>query len=171
MNTQAPSRITLKTLMASLESDDGTVRQNARDALVAFSGPAVPYLIKALGNSGSIQLRWEAAKALGAIRNPKSIKVLVPALTDKDSDVAWLAAEALIAFGEDAWFPLLRALIKDGPNSAQLRQGAHHVFSKQQADGFDDLLAALEKDLEPGKAEESAPVIAYKILKQMKAKT
>jgi len=156
-------------LMAKLASEDGGIRTEARGALVALGKPAVSSLAKALKNSGSSQVRWEAAKALGEIRAPRSIPILVKALEDADSDVAWLAADALSALKKKAWPELLRALLKAAPHSESLRRGAHHVFLNQKEEGFDDLLEALLKDVEPNAVWESAPMDASAMLKRMKA--
>ncbi len=154
-----------------LASKDGMFRQKARESLVALGKPAVPSLIIALQNSTSDQVRWEAAKALGVIGDTRSIPPLVKALSDSNSDVAWLAAVGLSKFKKTAWSPLLRALLKSGPNSGLLYQGAHHVLANQKEDGFNDLLAALIKDLELGALSESAIVAAHELLKRMKVKS
>jgi HEAT repeat protein len=156
--------------MDRLASKDGMIRQKARESLVALGKPSVSSLIQALQNSPSDQVRWEAAKALGAIGDTRSIPSLVKALEDSNFDVAWLAAEALSTFKKTAWPPLLRALTKDGSHSVLLRQGIHHVLVNQKEDGFNDLLATLIKALEPSAVTESAIVAAYEIRKRMKAK-
>jgi hypothetical protein len=94
----------------------------------------------------------------------------VKALEDSDSDVAWLAAEGLRKFKQVAWPPLLRALLKHGPDSALLRQGAHHVLRNQRAQGFNNLLATLSKALESGALPKSATIAAHDIFKRMKAR-
>jgi hypothetical protein len=157
--------------MDKLASKDGMVRQKARKSLVALGKPAVSSLNKALLDSVSDQVRWEAAKALGAIGDARSIPPLVKALSDSNSDVAWLAAIGLRKFKKTAWPPLLRALIRSGPNCGSLYQGAHHVLANQKEDGFNDLLAALMKDLELGALSESAIVAAHEFLKRLKAKS
>ena len=161
----------LESLMDMLAGKDGMIRQKARESLVALGKPAVLSLIKVLQNSTSDQVRWEAAKALGAIGDTRSIAPLVKALADSDSDVEWLAAEALSKFKRTAWPPLLRALIKAGPNSGSLYQGAHHVLVNQKEEGFGDLLETLLTALERGALSESAIVAAHEILKRMKAKS
>ena len=139
--------------------------------MVALGRPAVASLTQALQNSKLDHVRWEAAKALGAIGDTKAISPLVKVLEDSDPDVAWLAAEALRQFKKAAWPPLLRLLIKRGSDSALLRQRAHHVLRSQKENGFDDLLASLREDLESSTVQESTPVAAYAILKRMKRKS
>jgi HEAT repeat protein len=159
----------LESLMDGLASSDGMARQKARQSLVDLGNPAVPPLIQALQDSKSHQLRWEAAKALGAIGDARSVPLLVKALGDEDADVAWLAAEALKKFGKSAWPLLLHALMEDGSNAVILRQRAHNVFRNQHEKEFDDLLTPLRKSLEHGVNREAATVAANEILKRMKA--
>ena len=170
MDTLATNRPTVQSLIAILASDDGMARKEARESLVALGRPSVASLLKALKNPRMKQVRWEAAKALGAIRDPRCIQGLVEALKDHDPDVAWLAAEALKEFGKAAWNPLLRALIKSDPDAVLLRQGAHHVLVNQKEEGFNDALAALAKDLQSGAVTEGATLAALEILERLKAR-
>ena len=173
MSEQQRIGTNLESWMKMLASKDGMIRQKARKSLVALGKPAVSSLAQALQDSKSDQIRWETAKALGAIGDTRSIPPLVKALEDTDLDVAWLAAEALKKFKKAAWPSLLRALIKvrqDSSASVSLRHGAHHVLRKQKENGFNDLLASLTKALESNTASESTPVAAYDILKRMRAK-
>lgn len=98
MNERKIADANIQFLMDMLASKDGTIRQNAREELVALGKPAVSFLTQALQNSRLAQVRWEAAKALGGINDTGAISSLVNALEDSDSDVAWLAAEALITY-------------------------------------------------------------------------
>ncbi len=155
--------------MKALESDDGMLRQSAREALVAMGGKAVGPLARALGNAKSKQVRWEAAKALGAIGNTNAIPALVRALEDSDSDVTWLAAEALSAFGQEAWPALLKALMVEGTESVILRRGAHHVFANQPESRGEGALAVLQAALEVDALPEGAPMAAGELLKLLGA--
>jgi hypothetical protein len=161
----------LESLMDILAGKDGVARQKARKLLVVMGKPAVPSLIRALQNSKSDHLRWEAAKTLGAIGDARAIPQLVKSLEDSDQDVAWLAAEALRKFKKVAWPTLLRVLIRDKSGSVSLHQGAHHVLRDQKEDGFNDLLATLRNALESSTVPESITVAAYDIFKRMKAKS
>ncbi len=131
MSKQVSTSNALEAYMKALESQDGMLRQSAREGLVALGGKAVGPLARALGNAKQKQVRWEAAKALGALGEASAIPALVRALEDSDSDVIWLAAEGLSAFGKEVWPALLKAVITEGTESAILRQGAHHVFANQ----------------------------------------
>lgn len=68
-------------------------------------------LIKDL-NSGTINIRWNAADALGDIKSDKAIGSLINALKNsEDSDVRWSSARALGQIGSDkAIEPLINAL-------------------------------------------------------------
>jgi HEAT repeat protein len=170
MNEQKGTGTNIETLMDMLASKDGVIRQNAREALVALGKPAVSSLIQALQNSRLDQVRWEAAKALGSISDTRSMPSLVKALEDSNSDVAWVAADALKPFKKAAWPPLLQALIDSDSDSVGLRKGAHHVLVDQKEDRFNDLLATLLKALESSSAPESSAVAANEILKRLKVK-
>ncbi len=116
----------MERLTAQLQSEDGTHRQRARNDIIKIGRPAVPFLIQLL-SSPSERLRWEACKALGRIVDPASSAPLVEALRDNSMEIRWLAAEDLIALGEDAIVPLLQAL-EIHFNSVFLLEGAHHVL-------------------------------------------
>jgi HEAT repeat protein len=171
MSKQIQIGTNIESLMDILASKDGATRQKARRSLVALGKPAVTSLTRALQNSRLDHVRWEAVKTLGAIGDKRAIPWLVLALEDSDPDVAWLAAEALRQFKKVAWPPLLRLLIKNGSESALLRQRAHHVLRNQKEAGFNDLLATLRTDLESNTLQESTPLAAYDILKKMKTKS
>jgi HEAT repeat protein len=171
MSKQKRTVANIGSLIDMLASKDGPTRQKARKTLVALGKPAVSSLNSTLQNSRLDHVRWEAAKALGAIGDTRAIPRLVKALEDSDHDVAWLAAEALRKFKKAAWPPLLRVLIKSGSDSGSLRQGAHHVFRNQNEVGFNDLLVSLTKALESSTVPELATVAAFDILKRMKARS
>jgi len=95
--------IDMESLMGMLASDDRMGRQKARELLVALGKPAVNSLIQTLQHAKVVHVRWEGAKALGAVSDIRSIEPLINALSDSDTDVAWLAAEALVSFGIAAW--------------------------------------------------------------------
>ena len=113
-------------LVNKLGNSDGFVREQARLALIDIGEEAVPSLVKALASNRQ-QVRWEAAKALVKIADPRSIAPLIKALQDEVFDIRWLAAEALIAIGTDSIKPLLTALANE-PKELFLREGAHHVI-------------------------------------------
>lgn len=167
MSKQVVASKTLDIHLKALESDDGMLRQSAREALVAIGGKAVGPLARALGNAKSHQVRWEAAKALGAMGEARAIPALVAALEDKDSDVGWLAAEALSTFGQDAWPALLEALVAGGAESVLLRQGAHHVFAEQPESRGAGALAFLQSALEASTLPEAVPLAANELMKQL----
>lgn len=116
----------IESSLANLRSRDGSVRQEAREALTSMGKRAVRQLIPLL-NDPEDDVRWEAAKALADIGDARAVSDLVATLQDENGDVRWLAAVGLIAIGRDALVPMLKALIEQ-PNSVWLRRGAHHVL-------------------------------------------
>jgi HEAT repeat protein len=168
MDVQTQTDNDIRNLVNLLESSDDKVRRKARKSLVTLGKPAVSFLSGTLQSSKVYKARWEAAKALGAIGNVKAIPSLVKALEDPETDVVWLAAEALKKFRKVAWKELLNALVQRGAESVILRNGAHHVLRNQKEKGFNDLLDDLRKSLESGSAEEGVPIAAFNILKRMR---
>jgi HEAT repeat protein len=171
MNEQNNVGETIDSLVNLLESPDDKVRRDARTSLVAMRKQAVSPLSSVLENSKVYKARWEAAKALGAIGDAKAIPSLIKALDDPESDVAWLAAEALEKFKKAAWPELMHALVKRGSDSVLLRHGAHHILRQQKAAGFNFLLDELRKALESDTVPENIPIAAYHILEKMKKRS
>ncbi len=94
----------IASLITELASLDPAARTKARKALVAMRRLAVPSLIQQLSHPKP-HVRWEAAKALCGIADPIAASALVNALGDRDGDVRWLAADAVIALGKDGLQP------------------------------------------------------------------
>jgi HEAT repeat protein len=130
---------TINELIASLGDHDGLVRQRARHSLVAIGRPTAPALVEALTDPNGHR-RWEAAKALGAIRAPLAAPALVRAMEDQDFGVRWLAAEGLIGLKRAGLAPLLQALANH-PDSVFIREGAHHVCRMLVDHDLHDLVA------------------------------
>ena len=117
---------TIKTLITALSSFNDFSRVEARKALESMGSQAVPYLIEALKHPDYLR-RWEAAKALGEIKDPSAAPALIETLEDEKFDVRWLAAKGLIDMNVKSLKPLFEALIERA-DSVLLRQGAHHVL-------------------------------------------
>ncbi len=117
---------TIKKLIEALSSHDDFSRVEARKALETMGRKAAPFLVEALKDPDYLR-RWEAAKALGEIRDPKAAPALVMVLEDEEFDIRWLAAKGLIEMTVRGLKPLFQALIKHA-DSGLLREGAHHVL-------------------------------------------
>ncbi len=115
-------------LISDLKRKDRVVREKARLSLVRIGSPAVGQLVKLLSDPDH-KTRWEVAKALAEIGDPKSIPDLIAALEDDDFDIRWLAAEGLIGTGKETLIPLLRSLEQHG-DSTWLCEGAHHILKE-----------------------------------------
>lgn len=170
MNAEESGLSEIPALMAMLAHKDGLIRKKGREGLEALGRPAVAPLCEALLTAKDHHVRWAAAKALGTLRDPDSAPALVDALGDRNSDVSWLAAVALENLGQEAWRPLLQGLIDRGVESVALREGAHHVFSKQKAPEFDDLLDTIREALEFGELTEAGGIAASEMLKRLRDK-
>jgi len=115
-------------LVEELFSTDGMERHEARVQLEKKGTKVTPLLIGTL-KADNTDVRWEAAKALIAIKDPLAANALTESMMDEDYEVRWLAAEALIELGEEAVIPILRKLLGHY-DSLYLRKGAHHVLNE-----------------------------------------
>jgi HEAT repeat protein len=151
----------IQKLIDDFESKDGEERQDARAGLVKIGAPAVESLINALDHHKE-QVRWEAAKALVEIADPKAAPALINALEDEDFDVSWVAAEALIALGGSGLPALIEALLHRA-ESTQLYSGAHHVLKALDADELTAYTRPLIEALEGIDPHDNVPLAAHKI--------
>lgn len=133
-------------LATELNSPSSVERRRARVALAELGNEAIPTLARALSNASPL-VRQEAVKALEAIGTDASARWLTHALQDPNSDVRWLAAEALSRLGPIGLQPLLTALIHDD-KLEWLREGAYHVLHFYTGDlnrPLEQLMSALEE--------------------------
>ncbi len=154
------------TLVSLLGGKDGVIRSKARAALVDIGRPAVTALVSALKDRNQT-VRWESAKALGQIMDPKSIDALVTALQDRLFDVRWLAAEALIGIGDKSVKPILQTIV-DNPESEEVREGAHHVLHDLPASRYRDILKPVIASMEDVTFTLDIPLEAKKALKAIR---
>jgi HEAT repeat protein len=152
-------------LIKAFKKGDGRQRQYAREHLCEIGHPAVPALIRGLQDPED-QVRWEAAKSLTQIPDPRAAEPLVESLTDSFS-IRWLASEALINIGEPALVPLLRGLIAR-PDMPRLREGAHHVLTGLKRTHPDNpYISEMLKALTGQAQTETVPWVARDILRRM----
>jgi HEAT repeat protein len=116
---------TLCDLVTNLAAKSPVIRQNARRRLVGMGATAVPCLTNLL-NDPRTHVRWEAAKTLGQIADPRSAPALLAALEDKDADVRWLSAAAIANLGRLGLRLLLQRL-QDNLDSSPLLEATQHV--------------------------------------------
>jgi HEAT repeat protein len=126
MKEQSIPRHLPEGLIQQLSARKGSVREQAREALVEMGPAVVPALLE-LVRSPTKRERWEAAKALSTIAAPSSTSALAKLLSDPESDIRWMGAVGLIRIGPDSIPYVLRVLIKK-PNSTGVRRAAHHVL-------------------------------------------
>ena len=114
-------------LVGDLADHDPTVRERAREALVAIGKASVPSLIGLLSHRKS-HVRWEAAKTLSDIADPLAATSLVnaPGGTMTPTFAGW-GRKAWTALGRDGLEPLLAALLETWPDHAGLVKARHHV--------------------------------------------
>ncbi len=96
-------------------------------------------------------IRKEAIKIIELIAHKSSIPFVIKMLEDHETEIRWIAAEALIRIGRPSIRPLLEELVKNG-TSYYLRQGAHHVLSslvkEKDSDELIQLVHVLKNEIE-----------------------
>lgn len=126
---------------------------------------AVGSLIDALRDFDE-RVRWEAAKALGEMREPAAIPAFIGALDDEQGDVRWVAARGLVKLGRRPLVPLLQALMAHG-DSPRLRWGAHYVLRRMRGRDLDVLLNPVLAALEGVEPAVAAPLAAEAALEEL----
>jgi HEAT repeat protein len=118
-------------------------------------------------NSSSRDARWEASKALIAIRDPIAAPVLAHQLCDEDNDLRWVAAEGLATLGEPGLRAVLTAAIRHA-RDPEFCQAVRHAIEEFHRHGIHSemLKPVIDacKSAEPGVA---IPVAAYQALESL----
>jgi HEAT repeats/PBS lyase HEAT-like repeat len=117
-------------LLSLLHHADEQLGGQIFSSLVRLGPVAVPALIENC-TSSSPWMRWHCIRALGEIRDPRALPVLVRALADADHAVAWMAAKGLVPFGRRSVGPVLR-LLMSVPVTPWLAETASYVLSNQR---------------------------------------
>jgi len=151
-----PEKDSIRTLVDTLASKDAIKRIRARNRLTAIGGPAVEIVAEALRDAHA-HVRWEAAKTLTTIADPRAIPELVRILWDDDVNVRWVAGEALIAIGRDAVAPVLRELMTARENTEELYESAYHILTELAKDELRPVLTPVLHAIKRGYPEMVTP--------------
>jgi HEAT repeat protein len=100
----------LDPLMMQLRNDE--FKDDATDALASLGEPAVPHLVKALGDKEEL-VRKQAVLGLGRIKSAAAIDPLIDMLKDQDWFTRLTAARALEAIGDERGREAIKPLLKD----------------------------------------------------------
>ncbi len=153
----------LESIFRELGQEDESARTAARDRLVAQGEAAIPTLVAALCDDDP-QVRFQAAKGLETLKDPRTAASLTRAIADVDADVQWVAGEALGSLGDAAVVPLLDGVIHHS-GSHHFRQGAHHALKLLIDAGHEDL-TPVQDALDGAAPPYEAPVAASRVLMQ-----
>jgi HEAT repeat protein len=124
----------IPSLILLFKDTNEEVRKAAANALTGIGAPAVEPLTAVLNDSETylimdngkkLEIRQEAAATLGKIKDTRTIKPLVAALADKDSEYRKDVSDALVAIGTPAVEPLISAL---NDNDIQVRREASRIL-------------------------------------------
>ena len=157
-------------LIKQLEGSDGVARQDAREKLTEIGGAEVTQALVILLNDHRRDVRWEAAKALIAIRDPSTASALTHHLSDEDSDIRWLAAEGLGELGEAGLLASLNAAIRYARDKEFCRAVRHTFLDFKKRRVHPELLDPLVEACNSSDHGAHLPVAAFKVLEQIREK-
>ena len=157
-----------KSILVELMNEDGVERKKHRAKLVDIGEPVITHLAELL-HFDNHTLRWEAAKTLEQLAHHSSIEHLIIALEDSESDIRWIAAEALSKMGEKVVVPLLQTIIDNGTKSVNLIKGTYHVLHKIEVDDeLKEKLKPIIKTLNRRRSvHEQLPIMAKSLVKEL----
>ena len=143
-------------------SPDHEVRHEAFCSLVGFGEAATPVL-RALARHPDDTIRYRAYDAARLIGGRDSIALLVDGLADPDPGVTWVASNGLVAAGEEALVPVLRALVERKP-TIPFHRAAARVLRRCRPRGLDDEVQLLVRSLNRQTSVYEAGPIALELL-------
>ena len=109
-------------------------RFKALNVLIKIGEPAVPALIETLQDqSNPFTRRWEAAKALGAIKDERAVEPLIKAMSDENEVIRRVTAEALGRLGDKRAIPVLKEALKDPKYYFDKRTGKSRYYTRESA--------------------------------------
>ncbi|HET8910602.1 MAG TPA: HEAT repeat domain-containing protein [Ktedonobacteraceae bacterium] len=155
-------------LLQALHGADEHVGGHIFSSLVRLNHAAVPALVQECKTASSPWIRWSCMRALGEIRDRRSLLVLVNGLCDEDHSVAWMAAKCLVSMGRMSVAPVL-TLLTAKETTPWLVETASYVLrsvSQREARYRPYLNALLEQMHEVG-SRVVTPQVAFKILSEL----
>ncbi len=164
---QSDKHSDIRSLVLNLGSRDFFIRGRARGQLLKLGTEAIDDLAAALDCISDELLRWEVVKILAQLHSPGTIPTLITTLEDQNFSIRWMAARGLIEAGEIAVKPVLKRLIEN-PDSAFLREGAHHFCNDLEHTDQHIHCRQLLKALEAPDAPENVAVVAAQLLNSLK---
>ena len=130
-----------------LASKDPEIRQNAARMLGLLGDErAVEPLIEALSSELHMIAAGAAAGALGRLRDPRSVPVLLKRLAVCDPDTVQTVVAGIVRMGDAGREELLKALRSDDKHT---RRNAAHILARVGLPVADPLIGFLEGD-DPG---------------------
>ncbi len=162
-----PERV--EELIRALGNEHPAERGRARATLIHMGRPVVPRLIEAL-HGPSAHLRWEVARALAAIRDPRAAAALVATLEDEMLEVRWVAEGGVIDLGQDGLTALLHGLITHS-GSERFREAAHRILTVLARGENAQIAKPVLEALDGPAPIVAAPVAAFTALSSLKSVT
>ncbi len=139
-----PSARSVPALLELLRNAFDARETIASEALATIGAPAVSGLTEMLDNQDQ-RIRWRAARCLTKIAEngeAKSLKALLKALHDDSPDVAWVAADGLLALGPAVQLDVLRSVLNERLTPGISRALQHYADHSSPRRTFQPLIQA-----------------------------
>jgi HEAT repeat protein len=149
-------------LLKALESENGIIHREARRALQNLGRLAEPVWVQALNHPDS-RIRWEAARGLGEIGDPKAAIVLAEGLFDENYAVRWASGDVLARLGERA-VPSILSILSNKSLNEPSRQAVYHALHGISSHRVQERIKPLLDALHSPSASITAPSIAQRML-------
>ncbi|NJN67062.1 MAG: HEAT repeat domain-containing protein [Chloroflexaceae bacterium] len=147
-------------LVARLSDPDVVVRDRAASALVLMDRRVVGLLVEEL-NHPDYRMRLGAARVLRDRADPGVGPYFIEAMNDAELEVRRVAAEGLIALGDDGLELVLEALINLSWKNPTFREEADHVIRRFSSGKFRRFLEPVTEMMEGTEPAAWVPLMAY----------
>lgn len=149
-------------LLKALIMDRGKLHREARRALQSLGTLAEPVWLAAL-NHPDTHIRWEAARGLGEIGDPRAALILAEGLLDESYAVRWASGDVLAQLGECA-VPAILVVLRHQALSETSRQAASHTLHGITSPRVQKRIRPLLEVLNSGGDSDKVPAVARRLL-------
>jgi HEAT repeat protein len=153
-------------LITALSLDRDVLHRAALEALKQLGEQAEPAWQEALDDPNP-HSRWQAARGLGELGDPRCAAILAEGLLDENPDVHWPSAEVISALGPAA-LPAVLEVIGRGKLPGSTRQAAYSALQRLANRDIHELLKPLLKALSTPATSAEAPAAARRALEEWK---
>lgn len=151
-------------LINALSLDRDVLHKAALEGLKQLGGRIEPAWQEALDHADP-HTRWQAARGLAELGNPRGAGILAEGLLDENPDVHWPTAEVIATLGPAA-LPAVLEVIGRGKLPGSTRQAAYSALQRLTNRESHELLKPLLEALSTPATSGEAPAAARRALKE-----